>query len=245
MPAQNFSQPIAPTAPDRPLLRVLSVENDELYIRSQLLPILHEQLDAFYTLEITVEHTVAGGRARLEDAIREVCPYDLILLDYYLPPVPGASEMPDKTLARFCASQPECGHIVAQLTNYSTDRDLVDMWKEFDREDLSTRLIQKSPENVARIAQSVCFREIKLPLASAWLASHLGAVQSVIGRHSVAPGNFDVYSFIERLGQIWPELDEETQERANKLFYIQPGTSPLDQPRAIGFRSFAPGRDHK
>jgi CheY-like chemotaxis protein len=221
-----------------PPFRILIVDDDSSFTKV-LCDFLTMFASAYYELEFICEENVYDGMRQLNNAVDQSHPFDVVLLDYVLPQSPGGPRKKDLSLALFCTQHAECCSWVAQLTAYPEDPELIKLWSNFNLDELSVRLLGKSDSDFLKLAKAIFFREISIPLRSAWLPAELGQVEAVIARGGHAPRGFNIYRFIRRLGDVWPSLDEESRRRAMDLFSIEPGDPMSDFPKRIGLRSFA------
>ena len=223
-----------------PHFSVLLVEDDAHTI-DQLTKYLREYTEDLYELEIIHAREVDTGLNLLTEA-SQGRPYDAVLLDFHLPLKQGGSEAGTSlALVKYCLlNQAKPARWVGQLTAFGEDSAIKNIWPERDSAiDFRGGLFVKDEDDFSQIARDMFFPEIKEPLWSDWLLAELGAVEIPFGRdQEKAPEGFNIYSYINRLGRVWPRLDEETQTRARELFLIVPGEEPWDLPKQIGFKSF-------
>lgn len=237
MKSKNPIKPTSRGTSTLPPFRILLVEDEPGWIEV-VSDYFRDYASSYYDLHILVEGSVDDGMTQLKSALTDGNPLDVVLLDYLLPPRLGLNATKDLSLPRFCTQHRGVCHWVAQLCSIASDPELIKLWSDFNLAEISIRLLQKNSDNLTKLAQTIFFREITIPLRSTWLAAELGMVESVMGRREHPPRGFDIYRFVHRMGEIWPRLDAETRTRAHELFSIEPGDSESDRPKRIGFKSF-------
>ncbi|MCX6858190.1 MAG: response regulator [Verrucomicrobia bacterium] len=226
---------------EKPLFRILIVEDEPDFFEG-LKDYYRQYASEFYKLEIDTATTVDKGREFLQKALDSQCPYDAVTLDYRLPKDSSSKPTMDTSLSRFCIFNVDCARWVGQLTSWADDEEIKKFWpKPGEHVQFKGGIYEKEAANLRKIAENVFFREIKEPLNSSWLPRKLGAVESPVERDSSLgmPADFNLFSFIQRMGDAWPLLDEKTKQTAHQLFEIENGAHPDSTPNKIGIKSFS------
>lgn len=225
---------------EKPRFRILVVEDNSESRRGSIRN-LREVGAKYYQLEIDEAATVEEGLRFLE-AASETEPYDGVILDLVLPLRRAEHPQKSTTLANYCIHKdPRPCHWVGQLTSWQDDELVRLFWPSPELGiDFRGGVFAKESPDLMKLHEELFFGEIKDPLYSDWLLVELGAEEAPIGRgRGHVPAGFNIYRFIQRLGTVWPDLDEATRERARNLFSIQEtGKNPYDPPLRIGFKAF-------
>ncbi|RBP38648.1 hypothetical protein DES53_111168 [Roseimicrobium gellanilyticum] len=149
--------------------------------------------------------------------------FDAIFIDADVSDITESRE-----LARFCAEQESKSGRVYLLVRPGVKESLP------HASDYS--ILQKSETIVAEVLSGLRFQEIKGPLQSVWLAEYLGKIPTGTWKPRM-PKGFSLGLFARRLQKVWPDLDEQTKNKARNLFHISEHGPDSDLPE-IGLRQF-------